>query len=636
MVPTTPRTGVHAFLLRLWLTALAGVVLVALGGVSAQAAPGPATSPRGSGLIIQNVGQFPDEIRYVVWGGEAPLWLTEDAVYAPEGAGMARITLAHAMGTPQASGRLATTVSFFRGDDPTRWRTHVPVWGMVEYAGSDGTFLRVGADGEIRHRGALAENGVGLAHSDLAFATVIRGSQADQEGSVAVDASGSAYVVGQTRSADFPVSAGAVITGYAGGTHDVFVAKLAADGRSLIYATFLGGGDSDLGKQVAVDAGGNVYVVGDTSSTDFPATAGAMFPTHSGVNSDSFVASLNGDGTQLRFSTFLGGNNYENMAAIALAPDGDLVVTGRTQSADFFVTPDAYDPLHRGGWEVFVTRFAGDGSDVRFSTFLGGNRDDGPADLAVDGDGNIYVGGYTWSSAFPTTPGAFDTTFNGGYTDAFLTKLKADGSGLIYSTLLGSVAGEAVASLAVDPSGHAFITGFTASPGFPTTAGAYDTSPNGGDDAFVAKVLPDGSGLVFSTLLGGSKYDYGRGVALNSAGEVVILGETESPAFPTTPGAVDNQYNGDQDLFVAKLSADGSDLAYATFLGGTASESGRQLAVDTGDHVYVSGHTLSQDFAPNVIGSASPDATSTAQILVVKLTTPTRPNLSTFLPALSR
>lgn len=589
----------------------------------------------GTGLIIENVGQFPEDVRFVVWGGAQPLWLMSDGIYAPGEAGMARMALAADLGVPQPALPSRTTVSFFLGNDPTAWRADVPVWGAVRYAGADGSHLTVSADGQIRHSG-VSPTQPDAVSPHLLYATLLRGNKADEEGAVAVDAAGNAYVVGQTRSDDFPVTAGGVFTGYQGGTQDVFVAKVAPDGQSLIYATFLGGKDSDLGKQIVVDGGGNAYIIGDTSSTDYPSTAGAFDPTHAGANIDAFITRLNPAGTALGFSTFLGGNNYENAQAIALTDNGDLVLTGRTQSVDFFVTPGAYSPIFRGDWDIFVTRMNGDGSDVLFSTFLGGNRNDGPGSLAVDTDGNIYLGGYTWSSAFPTTAGAYDTTFNGGYTDAFVLKLAADGSDLLYSTLLGGGAGEAVRGVAVDATGHAIITGFTASPGFPVTAGAFDTTPNGGDDAFVVKLLPDGSGLAFSTLLGGELYDYGRGIEINSSGEILVAGETESLLFPTTPGAVSNRNSGQQDLFAVKLSPDGTTLAYGTYLGGSKTEALRGMALDSSGHLYVSGHTTSPDFAATVIGPAIPADSTTADILVAKLETPTTPIVRLFLPALNR
>ncbi len=594
----------------------------------------PLVNTPSPGLIIENVGQFPPGIDFVLWGGEQPLWLGQDGIYTPVGNKMAKLTLAGGMGQPVGQGAITTKISFLRGDDPTQWRTNVPVWGAVRYA-VPGTAagLTVTADGRLLAQGELIITGVDeasvgadtlrlthgeatvvlalgqgsapkaalAAESDLIYATLIRGSQNDEEAALAVDASGQMVIVGQTDSTDFPATAGGVGPTYAGGTQDAFVAKLAADGQSLLFATFIGGADSDLAKGVALDAQGNIFVVGDTNSTDFPTTPQAFSRTFTGGSaSDAFVTSLSPDGTTLRFSTYLGGNSYDSLNAIALAPSGDLILVGRTQSADFFVTFDAYDSSHNGGWDIVVARMLPDGSDMVFSTFLGGTGSDEPGGVAVDGLGNIYVGGYTWSSAFPTTAGAWDTTFNGGYTDAFVVKLAPDGETLGYATFLGGEAGEAVRGVAVDGDGSAVVTGFTASPGFPTTPGAYG-GPGGGDDLFVAKLLPDGSGLSFASRFGGSSYDYGRGVGINSSGEILVTGETQSANFPITPGAVDITYGGKQDLFVVKLTGDGTNLLYGSYLGGSAEEAGHGLAVDNAGHVYLAGSTKSPDLPPGTV-----------------------------------
>lgn len=621
------------------------------------------------GLIIQNVGQFSPEIAYVVWGGAYPLWLGEDAVFVPVGDGMARISLAAGMGRPVGRDAMPTKVSFLRGADPAQWRSDVPVWASVRYAlPGEAAGLTVTADGRLIAHGELVITGVddvqvqadairlgqggdtvslGLgapvlsrsalaAEGDLIYATLLRGSKNDEDADVAVDDRGQVILVGQSESTDFPTTDGVVGPGYAGGTQDVFVAKLAGDGYSLIFATFLGGTNSDLGKSVVVDADGNITVVGDTSSTDFPATPGAFFPTFNGGASDGFVAGLSPDGTQLRFSTFLGGNSYDFFSAIALAPSGDLILAGRTESTGFFVTQDAYDSSFNGGRDIFVTRMAADGSDILFSTFLGGGQDEAPGDLAVDALGNIFVGGYTWSSAFPVTPGAFDTTFNGGYTDAFVAKLSPDGATLDYATFLGGEAGEAVRGLAVDDSGQAVVTGYTASSGFPVTPGA-DGQAKGGDDAFVAKLLPDGSGLLFVNRFGGSGYDYGRGVGINRDGEILVAGETQSANFPTTIGAADMVYGGEQDLFVVKLAGDGSALRYGSYLGGSGDEFSQGLALDAAtDQLYVAGSSNSADLgAQTVIGPGGVGAPAYAT-LVMKLDTPTRPQARIFLPLLAQ
>ncbi len=644
-VVSSLRPNKRAFLP--FLLILIGVALLptaAWGADSRVATIAPLRVPT-PGLIIENVGQFPPGIDFVLWGGTQPLWLAQDAIYTPVGDGMAKISLAAGMGQPVGVGPLTTKVSFLRGDDPAQWRADVPVWGAVRYAipgtdagltvTADGRLTIIGVDAALVGAGSTPKTALAT-ESDLIYATLIRGSQNDEEAALAVDGSGQMVIVGQTDSTDFPVTTGGVGPAYAGGTQDAFVAKLAADGQSLLFATFLGGTNSDLGRGVVVDATGNITVVGDTSSTDFPTTDQVFFPTFNGGASDGFVAGLNPDGTQLRFSTFLGGNSYDFLNTIALAPGGDLILAGRTESVGFFVTEGAYDSDFNGGRDIFVARMMADGSDVIFSTFLGGPGNEEAGGVAVDGLGNIYVGGYTWSSAFPTTPGAWDTSFNGGYTDAFVAKLTADGESLAYATFLGGAAGEAVRGVAVDGGGHAVVTGFTASADFPTTPGAY-AGPGGGDDLFVVKLLPDGSGVSFASRFGGNGVDYGRGVGINSSGEIVVVGETQSDNFPITPGAVEMTYGGKQDLFVVKLTGDGAHLLYGSYLGGSDNETGHGLAIDSAGHVYVAGSTQSSDLAPGtVIGPAPAGETAIFSTFAIKLTTPTRSITRSYLPFLAR
>jgi hypothetical protein len=229
-----------------------------------------------------------------------------------------------------------------------------------------------------------------------------------------------AYVTGATSSADFPTTPGAFdIT--LGGPSDVFVTKLNASGSALIYSTFLGGTGLDRGIDIAVDGRGRAYVTGETSSADFPTTPGAFDITLGGP-SDVFVTKLNASGSALVYSTFLGGSDSDAGLGIAVGTRDRAYVTGETRSADFPTTPGAFDRTLGGSNDAFVTKLKASGSALVYSTFLGGSNLDLGFGIAVDGEGRAYVTGITASPTYPTTPGAFDTTFNGGE-DAFVTKL---------------------------------------------------------------------------------------------------------------------------------------------------------------------------------------------------------------------
>ncbi len=301
----------------------------------------------------------------------------------------------------------------------------------------------------------------------------------------------------------------------------------------------------------------------------------------------------------MNYSTFLGGTGVGY--AIAVDPAGFVYVTGMTSGQAVHTTPGANDTTPNGMVDVFVAKLSVNGSELVYSTFLGGASWEEGYGIAVDTLGCAYIVGYTESSNFPTTLGANDTAING--TDVFVTKLSADGSHLVYSTFIGGTGSEFGRGIAVDTSGCAYIIGDTSSSDFPTTPGANDTSPNGANDAFIVKLSADGSSLLYSTYLGGSDSEYGRSIAIDASGCAYVTGDTQSTDFPKTPGAYDTDYNsGIYDAFAAKLSADGSTLAYATYLGGSLDESGCGIAIDDTGCAYLTGFTRSSSF-PTTTGA---------------------------------
>jgi hypothetical protein len=425
----------------------------------------------------------------------------------------------------------------------------------------------------------------------LVYSTFLGGSGNDQGFAIAVDASGAAYVTGQTASSNFPTTTAAFDTGYNGGM-DAFVTKLNSAGSGLVYSTYLGGTATEQGLGVAVDATGAAYLTGLTSSANFPTTVAAFDTMHNGAN-DAYVTKLNATGSTLLYSTFLGAAGADEGWAIAIDATGAAYVTGLTTSAGFPTTVGAFDTTHNGGNDAFVTKLNPAGSaPLVYSTFLGGTGVDQGYGIRVDAAGAAYVTGITGSPAFPTTPGAFDTSHN-GQSDAFVTKLNPAGSApLVYSTFLGGSLADQGRGIAIDAAGAAHVTGITASTNFPTTVGAFDTTHNGLNDAFVTKLNPAGSApLVYSTFLGGSNTDEGYGIAVDAGGASVTgLTGSNSVTFPTTAGAFDTTFNGLQDAFMIKLNATGSTpLLYSTYLGGSGTDRGFGIAVDAAGAAYLTG-----------------------------------------------
>jgi len=302
----------------------------------------------------------------------------------------------------------------------------------------------------------------------------------------------------------------------------------------------------------------------------------------------------------LTYSTYLGGGNSDVVGSfdydrvIAVDSAGNAYIAGETASADFPTTVGSFDIGANGGRDVFVTKLNPAGTALVYSTFIGGSAGESAFSVAIDGSGNAYLTGETASDNFPTTVGAFDTTRSG--TDAFVTKLDATGSVLLYSTFLGGSGDDFGVGIAADSSGNAYVAGYTPSTNFPTTTGAFDTSYNLGGDLFMTKVNPTGSALVYSTYVGGSSEELPTGLAVDSAGNAFIAGETLSANFPTTTGAFDTGFGGNADGFVTKINPAGTALVYSTFLGGTADDSIQSIAIDGVGSAYVAGLTGSTNF----------------------------------------
>jgi len=449
----------------------------------------------------------------------------------------------------------------------------------------------------------------------LSYATYLGGTGGDVAYGIAVDSSGNAYVTGSTASANFPTTSAEQNT--SGGDGDAFVTKFNSTGTALVYSTYLGGNGSDIGNAIAVDSSGNVYVVGSTTSTNFPTTSGAFQPNY-GDNGDAFLAKLDAAGSALVYCTYLGGTSADIAQAVAVDSSGNAYVTGSTQSHDF----PTVNPLQIGNdgcstvsgsvscsSDVFVAKVNPSGTDLVYSTYLGGSGGDSGRAIAIDGSGNVYVSGYTSSSDFPTQ-NALQSS-NGGGSDAFVVELNATGSALVFSTYFGGSGQDRAFGLALDVSGSIYVTGDSQSTNFPTTANAFQTANHGQGDAFVFKLAPGGSPLVYATLLGGSGTDQASGIAVDSSGNAYITGFTQSSDFPTVDplqtilgiaGAGSCGSTPCADAFVSKLGPSGVPV-YSTYLGGGGADFGQAIAVDSAGQAYVAGSTASQNF-PAIAGAS--------------------------------
>ncbi len=391
----------------------------------------------------------------------------------------------------------------------------------------------------------------------LIYSTYFGGSNRDAGNDIALDGAGNAYVTGRTESGDLPTTPGAFRTTPVGTDEsDVFAMKLNATGTALVYSTYLG---PVIGNGIAVDAAGNAYITGQANG-DYPTTPGA-FQTVSGGSSEAFVTKLNSTGTALVYSTFLGGSGFDFASGIAIDSGGNAYVTGEA-GAGFPVTPGAFQTSFNGARDAFVTKLNSTGTALVYSTFLGGSGDDAGFGIAVNPAGNAYVTGFSDSLNFPATPGAFQTVKAAGQ-DAFVTELSAAGNNLAYSTYLGGSGSEFANDIALDTAGNASVVGLTSSLDFPTTADAIQSSNAGNNDAFITRLNATGTGLVFSTYLGGSNADGGRSVSVDPTGSIYLTGVTFSADFPTTPGAFQTAFGGLQsDAFVAKVVFSSFDICF--------------------------------------------------------------------------
>jgi hypothetical protein len=445
---------------------------------------------------------------------------------------------------------------------------------------------------------------------ELIFSTYLGGSASDEANDIQVDKNGNVYIAGQTDSSNFPTTPGAFDRIF-NENSDVFVTKLNPTGSGLIYSTFIGGINNDEANRMAVDKSGNVYIIGRTESFNFPITPGVL-DTNLGGTSDAFVTKIHPSGTSLIYSSFLGGNGYEWGHGIKVDGSGNAFVTGATSSTNFPTTLMAYDVSLNGSTDAFVTKINSTCSVLIYSTYLGASSGDSGDAVAIDKNGYAYVLGSTYSSDFPTTPGAYRRTRADLYdyfNDIFVTKLNPAGSALIYSTYYGSYEGDYGEEIVVDGFGNAYFTGAT---------------EEGPLHAFVAKLNAAGSDLIYNQALIGFSglEDVGNGLAIDSNGTAYVAGYTGNPDFPTTPDAYDTSFNGGSDVFIATLDSTGSTILYSTFFGSTNDERALGLALNENNIAYITG-TANGSF-PTTSGAFDISHNGDKDAFVIKFLVPPR------------
>ncbi|HLI30507.1 MAG TPA: SBBP repeat-containing protein, partial [Terriglobia bacterium] len=640
-----------------------------------------------------NQGQADPMVRFMARAPGYGLFLTDDgAVLTFRGASpkciapWVRMKWLGSAGAPRVAGvdKLASRSNYFIGDNPNLWRTGIPNYGRVafsgiypridlayygnprqlEYAlrvapggnpnrlrfsliGPSGSlplrlnargsliveipgglrFLRPVAYQEVVRQGRLIRRtvsshyvlkgkgrvGILVGPYDrsrvlvidpvLSYSTYLGGSGADGATSVAVDGSGDAFVTGGATSVNFPTAN--PLQKSSAGSSDVFVAELNPAGTSLVYSTYVGGSGFDKGTGIAIDSSGNAYVTGYTSSPNFPTTSKAFQTSYQGNGkSEAFVMKLSASGASMIYATYLGGTGGDFGQGIAVDSAGDAYVTGSTQSADFPVAKPLQAAIG-GGSDAFVTELSPDGSSLLYSTFLGGSGSDSGQAIAVDSAGEAYVAGFTFSTDFPVQSPLQSSS--GGSSDAFIAKLNASGSALVYSTYLGGNGEDKGLGIAVDASGEAYVTGSTQSINFPVSSGAYQTTLGGSTNAFVAKLSANGAQLSYATFLGGAQNDQGNGIALDTSGNAYVIGSTTSANFPMLNPSQSTLGGGAcsstcSNAFVSVLNPQGNGLVYSTYLGGSGPDYGQGIAVDAAGNAYVTGVAGSSNF-PVVSGA---------------------------------
>jgi hypothetical protein len=378
-----------------------------------------------------------------------------------------------------------------------------------------------------------------------AYSTYIGGVDNDWPGRITIDRQGYAYVTFVTASQDYPTTAGVFDETANGAAFDIALTKLAPDGASLVFSTYFGGGGVEDNVDIAIDSARTIYLTGSTTSTNFPTSPTALYPTYLGGITDSWVARFAPDAASLIFSTYLGGDGTDVGSSIAVDSIGRIYVAGYTESTNFPTTAGVLQSTRVGQQDAYIAKLNPAGSVLMYSTLLGGSAHEGVAYIEVDPDGYLYIAGLTSSSNFPLTEGSFQSVVGSQYV-AFINQAASQ---MIYSTYLGGL-NDRVSDAALAKQGFFCLTGQLSSRNYPTTSDAVSRTFRGGSfDAFVTIVRPSGGTLSYSTYLGGGGNDMGRGIGLDRLGDVYVSGQTTSADFPVTRST----HAGLNDFYITKL-----------------------------------------------------------------------------------
>ena len=462
--------------------------------------------------------------------------------------------------------------------------------------------------------------------SSLLFSTFLGGAHGQgstymNANCVALDDSGNTYVAASTYTIDYPGVAGEFQSTFLGTNQNIVVSKIADNGAApLVWSTYVGGTNYEYANALTINSSGQVYITGYTGSTDFPTVAGDYRTVLNG-GEDIFVTCLNADGKSLALSTFLGGTTSSDYAyAIALDSTNNIYVAGYAYSSDFPTTSGVVKSVNLGtASDGFVTKFNPGGTALVYSTLLGGNSgSETITALAVDSNGAAYVTGYTSSTDYPITAGAYSSTFNTTYGDtAFLTKLNPTATAYGYSTFFGGTSGDFPQAVIVDASNQAVVAGYTSSSNFPIVGG-FQTLFGGNTDGFVTKFGAAGAAILWSTFLGGSDVDYIFGLAGDDSNNAYVTGYTASANFPMTPPLLTPTYSGNYDAFATRINAGGATLSWSTYIGGSNTDYGEAIAVNSSHNVAVAGYTYSTDF-PSTAGAFQTTMNGNSDLFIVRI-----------------
>lgn len=597
-----------------------GSLIISIVGLSfALADNNPTPAGSHSLLFIQNQGQFDKPIRYQVFGTSQTMWLMDDGLWFTlsndEGSTSVKLTVDQP-GELTPHTPLPTHINYMGG---THNLTTVPVWAGVRYSASDlvvssenGRLTLSGQDIRLTLQGGtILSNEGDLLYLDTAIGQQTLRLPTSADSWQLTDRNTTLAIPGRDTSR--PTTANEPYS-------------------PIGYSTFIGGRFAEHGRAIDVDDNGNAYVSGLTLSNNFPITLSLGLRMESQHGVDVYVTKASVDGTTLDYMTFVNpvsGTDEDHGFDLTIDDDANVYAVGRTDSPDFCPAGvPGFDTTYNTNSDGFLFKLDPTGAFV-YCTYIGGSEIDFANSVTVGDNGTVYVGGGTFSTTdFPTTPEAYDTT-NNGLRDSFVLAFNSNNTIQLYGTFVGGSNQETVRALEVDAAGNVYATGWTSSNDFDTTPNAFDTTPNGGFEAYVYKLNPAGDTLVYSTYLGGSNEDRAWGLAVDSAGQATVTGQTNSDDFPTTANALFDTLVGGNDVLLTTLNPAGSDLIFSTYLGGDTRDIGEDITLSNNGYFYLTGSTNSTNFP--VTPHAFDTVPTNRDIFITRLRADYSLNYSTYL-----